>query len=303
MVRLLFFFLVSSLASATPKVLIVPTPEAGTDAMKVAGPFPDQKFSFYERGRLVATLTVEEMAQRVVPLELTVLDPYSLSDEIYRGLPLESLFYAVYKEKWRRADNEVIFTFTNGTKAALPGAKIIKYASYLTYERRGSPTFAVLDERGGGKVVDVGPFYLVWDNFREPNLKDLGSKDWHRNIVSIDLLDFLDRYPQMIPPKNSSAAVKEGFAAFRKYCVLCHTINGDGGVRGTDLNYPVNVTEYLSDTWLRRWITNPQGIRFNTTMPALDKRDPNAANNATNIIAYLKAMKRHKQKPRNAIPQ
>lgn len=300
---LIVHFFLTTIAWADPKVLIVPSVEPSQATGTAKASFPDQKFSFLERGATIATLSIEQMAQRVVPIELTVLDPYSLADEIYRGFPLEALFYAVYKEKWRRSDNEVIFNFLNGTKAALPGAKIIKYASYLAFERKGSPAFAVLDERNGAKVVDVGPFYLIWDNFREPNLKDIGSKDWHRNIVSIELLNFLDRYPKMAPPKNASPAVKEGFAAFRKYCVLCHTINGDGGVRGTDLNYPINVTEYLSDSWLRKWMLNPKGIRFNSAMLPIDKRDPKAERHANHIIAYLKAMKHHKQKPSNLLTE
>lgn len=290
----------SAALGAAGQVLMVPAPQGAKESK--SDTYPNAQFTFKNRGEIVSTLSIAQMAERVVPMELTVLDPYSLADEIYRGFPLEALFYAVYREKWRRADNEVIFTLADGKNVSLPGSKVIKYAAYLSFGKKDNSTFAVLNERGGGKPLDLGPFYLIWDNFREPNLKDLGTQDWHVGVVSVDLLDFLDRYPKMIPPKKSSEAAKAGFNAFRKYCVLCHTINGDGGVRGVELNYPISVTEYLSEKWLRKFILEPHKIRFSTPMPPLDRRDPKALRHLPNIIAYLRTMAKNKRPPTERKP-
>jgi len=281
--------------TVTARTILVPSPPPEDTTKK--RDYPQAALTFNNRGTLTAKLSIEQMAERVKPVELTVLDPYSLSDEIYTGFPLESLFYAIYEQAWRNPETEVSFRLANGTQTFLPGAKIFRYASYLAFERRGAPAFAVLNERGGGKPMDVGPFYLIWDNFREPNLKDLGTKDWTPNIATVDLINFSDRYPRMVPPAKGPAAAKRGLQAFRKHCILCHTMNGDGPSGASDLNYPTSVTEYFSERWLRKKITDPAGLKFNTTMPPLDKRDPNYRQILEDLMAYLKTMAKNKKKP------
>ena len=79
--------------------------------------------------------------------------------------------------------------------------------------------------------------------------------------------------------------------------MTCHTVNGEGGGKSVELNYPISVTEYIKEPWLVKWIDNPKSIRYNTTMPALnpDAKDRDAI--IKNIIAYLKAMKNKKLEP------
>ncbi len=289
---LLVFLLATASLQATNKILLVPKPPPEDNSKKRE--YPQAVFTFQRRGSLVSKLTMEQMAERVPPLELTVLDPYSLRDEIYTGFPLESLFYAIYGEAWRKADNEIAIHLANNKEVFVTGAKVIRYASYLAFEKRGASTFSVVSEREGKKNLELGPFYLIWDNFREPNLKDMGSKDWYYNIIGIDLLRYADKYPHTAPPAKSSQSVKNGFSAYQRNCALCHTINGEGSALGGDLNYPVSVTEYLSDHWLRKWIANPTSVRFNATMPALDKREPQVLNE---LISYLRVMAKHKKRP------
>jgi cytochrome c1 len=50
------------------------------------------------------------------------------------------------------------------------------------------------------------------------------------------------------------------------------------------------VTEYIQPGYLRRWIENPQGIRYNTTMPGLGKGIPQREQVTEELVAYLKAM-------------
>src|SRR5262245_8521048 len=99
--KFLFLLLIAGEAFAG-RVLTVPDPKPTAAADEG---LPDVDIAFYNRGELVGKYSVKELAPRVVPQWITVLDPYALADEVYRGFPLESLFYVVYKEKWRRADN------------------------------------------------------------------------------------------------------------------------------------------------------------------------------------------------------
>ncbi len=172
----------------------------------------------------------------------------------------------------------------------------------MVYASPDKKEFTLLNKLQNNELVGLGPFYLVWDNIAHPELKTEGESDWPYQVTTVDLISFSDRFPNMAPPNGSSDEVKSGFLSLRKHCMPCHTINGEGGGKAVELNYPVSVTEYLKEPWLIRWIDNPTSIRYNTTMPALN---PNAKDRETiirNIIAYLKAMKNNKRKLQQVNP-
>ena len=75
-------------------------------------------------------------------------------------------------------------------------------------------------------------------------------------------------------------------------------INGEGGDKAPELNYPTSVVEYIKPEYLTRWIENPSSIRHNTLMPGLAQEIPNRANVTKEIIAYLKAMSTTKRSPK-----
>jgi hypothetical protein len=79
--------------------------------------------------------------------------------------------------------------------------------------------------------------------------------------------------------------------------MACHTMNGEGGSKAPELNYPTSVTEYLSDKWIRQWVMDPRSVRYNATMPAFASH-PDAGVLVEEVLAYLRTMARHKQKPR-----
>jgi len=61
----------------------------------------------------------------------------------------------------------------------------------------------------------------------------------------------------------------------------------------------VNVTEYIREPWLRRWISNPSEVRLNARMPALVVETKDRDGVINDIISYLGAMKGKKIKPPN----
>lgn len=102
------------------------------------------------------------------------------------------------------------------------------------------------------------------------------------------------QFPRSAPPLLSGNPAMEGFLAFRQHCIKCHTINGDGGNFGPELNYPVNVTEYWNEEWLARYIADPQSIRTNSKMIPFYRDVKNRQAVISSIILYLKAMKDNK---------
>jgi mono/diheme cytochrome c family protein len=144
--------------------------------------------------------------------------------------------------------------------------------------------------------VPLGPLYLIWDNLHSKALLESGASDMPYQIKTI-ALSLETAYPNTLPPSGSSMQVQRGFAHFRKYCISCHTVNGEGGGKAPELNYPASVTEYIKPEYLKRWIEHPQSIRYNTAMPALGQEIPDRDKVADEIILYLKVMSLRKRGP------
>ena len=252
--------------------------------------------TFKDHGRLVKTVSLGQLEELVGIKTVTVYEPHELDNREYRGFPLRDVLTAVYGENWKEAE-EILFTCSDGYQPSVPSIKFKTYESYLVYTSPDKDEFTLVNELQNNEVVQLGPFYLVWDNIKYPELKAEGGSDWPYQVTTIDLINFSDRFPNMAPPGNSSEGVKGGFLAFRRYCMTCHTVNGEGGGKSVELNYPISVTEYIKEPWLVKWIDNPKSIRYNTTMPALnpDAKDRDVI--IKNIIAYLKAMKNKKLEP------
>jgi mono/diheme cytochrome c family protein len=87
-------------------------------------------------------------------------------------------------------------------------------------------------------------------------------------------------YPGFAPGVEAAAVV------WARYCVGCHTLDGDGGRQGPDLSKEGAKHDMAT---LRRWITNPEGVDPEADMPAFGKRLKPQELDA--IAAYLAARK------------
>lgn len=251
---------------------------------------------FKNHGKVVKTLSLEQIEKLIPAKMVMVFEPHESENREYTGFPVSALFTEVYGEEWKSSE-EILFTCSDGYQPSIPCARFKEYPAYLVYGCADKKEFTLVSKRQNNELVQLGPFYLVWDNLKYPELKAEGGEGWPYQVTTIDLINFSDRFPNMAPPKNSSEAVKSGFMAFHKQCMTCHTINGEGGGKSVELNYPVNVTEYFEESWLARWIDKPTTIKHNTTMPALNPDLKDREKTIRNIIAYLKAMKDNKRKP------
>jgi mono/diheme cytochrome c family protein len=267
-----------------------------TFLMLPSGAAWSKELIFKDHGKVVKILSVEQI-ERLIPFkEVKVFEPHESENRIYVGFPVNALFREVYGKNWQDAE-EILFTCSDGYQPSIPSARFTEYPAYLVYGRADKKEFTLVNKLQNNELAQLGPFYLVWDNLSYPELKAEGGEGWPYQVTTIDLISFSDRFPNMSPPKGGSEAVKSGFLAFRTHCMTCHTINGEGGEKSVELNYPVSVTEYFKEPWLMRWIDKPASVRYNTTMPALNPNLKDRETTITNIIAYLRAMRGNKRKP------
>jgi mono/diheme cytochrome c family protein len=249
-----------------------------------------QELTIKKNGKPLTKVPLVDLTKNAV--EVTVNDPVENDQIKYMAVPAASFLKKVYGKDWDTAE-EVLFTCVDGFQPSIPKSVFDSAPSYFAFQRSGHTQFVVKKTAENNKIVGLAPLYLIWDTSKTP----VDGAFWPYQVTTVDIIKFADKFPKLAPRAQNSESVKRGFLAFRSQCLSCHTINGQGGKAGPELNYPVNVTEYYNERWLKKWIDKPSNIRFNTTMPAFSPDLKDRSRVIDDLVNYLKAMAKNKIKP------
>jgi mono/diheme cytochrome c family protein len=264
-----------------------------------AAPSAHADIVFKSHGKVVKTASVTELSALVSPRDIVIWEPHEKKEVTFKAFPADELLTKVYGEDWRKSE-EALFTCSDGYQPSLPVSEFSAHKGYLAFARADDADFSVMSPDTHEKV-SVGPLFLVWENINDASIRKQGTEPgWPYQVTTVDLIRFVDRFPRLTPPAGSSVDAQRGFLQFRKRCLSCHTINGDGGAKGVELNYPANPTEYWNADWLKKWITDPHTVRYNSEMHAFHQDGAGWEKDRDAVIAYLKAMATKKQRPANA---
>jgi mono/diheme cytochrome c family protein len=242
-----------------------------------------------------ATFSAEDVLKVVRKEDVVTVtvpsDPAYGTPQQYRAVPFMELMQKLSALNSGEVDQcEFVFDCEDGYRAMLRGIDERSGPAFLAISDVNAPANEdwVPIKKASGNMAP-GPLYLVWTNT---------IPDDHRpkpyQIIRIGILrggDFLAAaYP------SGDARARAGFELFRKNCMGCHAINGVGGKVGVDLNYPVNVTEYWREPFIKKLIREPQSVRANAKMPAflqLSEREIEL------LLVYLADMRGRKVAPAN----
>lgn len=251
---------------------------------------------FKDQGRVVRTLTLGDFGSITAVVSLKVFEAHEEKERTYKVYPVRPLLDHIFGKQWEQAE-EIVFISADGYQPSIPVARFLAHDAYFAFANADDVPFTLVNVLQNNELVQLGPLYLVWDNLQSKTLLADGASGMPYQVIGIELTTFAIRYPNLSPPVQASPQVQRGFLHFRKHCLACHTINGEGGGKAPELNYPASVVEYLKPGYLTRWIENPASIRYNTVMPPLAKEIPNRATVTQEIIAYLRAMSAAKRRP------
>lgn len=269
----------SLLASAGQAAFAAETADAATTGL-----------AFARGGEALATLDLAALRRLAEPATLRVHEPYEDGQAEFEALPLAKVLDAVYGPSWRN-EEELLFTCRDGYQPTVPVARAKAHRGWLAFRRATQPGFTIQKrESGVVKTVDLGPFYLIWENLDDEQVLVEGDYGWPYQLVGIDLIRSAEHFPRLAPPEGASPQVQSGFAAFRIHCSKCHPLNGEGGSIGPELNAPGAPLADRESAWLRTWIESPESIRPNSRMPALNPKLPDREQVVDDLIAYLNAM-------------
>ena len=200
----------------------------------------------------------------------------------YIGLSIED----VMKDTGIKANDieEVVFNCLNGYRPYLNFQLFKNRDAFLTYRTAGPKPFTRFSQKTK-KVVELGPYYLVW------KLDDLHHK--HRlkysSIYKIQAIDFKTKLFSLPFTKNTNL---DGFNTYKRYCISCHQIKNNGGTISSDLfqsKYLKNEVDFI------QYVTQPQSVNPETQMLAF----PNFANKVykiKNIYSMLNLLKQSQSK-------
>jgi len=238
----------------------------------------------------IARLDLEALRSRCTVQTITVQDPYQERAMHYLACPLgEVVRLGFGGEPSALAGRDVVFRALDGYLKPADPARLGEVGGFVA--------FAEADRPGGGfsplgrKGVDPGPFYVVWTGASQ---SEVAGYPWPYQLEAIEVTDLAARYPHIVPhdvPRDGPAWA--GFTIFRGQCIACHSINGEGGKVGPDLNVPMSIVEYRPVEQLKRYIRNPAAFRYGNMPPQSNL----TASDLDALVAYFEVMKTQKHEP------
>ena len=256
-----------------------------------------RSLEFLDRSQLVASRTLDQLTRQIKPRDVQVFDPHQRQEIVFEALSLTQVLDDAYGPSWRERE-AIVFSCRDGYEPTIPVQRVLTHAAFLAVSRPGKSDFSLLEHRNGAiKPVELGPFYVIWSNLDDAQIRAEDGYGWPYQVVRIDLVSFRSRFGEMVPAKAAPQKAWDGFHAFVIHCSRCHAINGHGGKVGPELNYPANPTEYMKEEWLRKWIADPTSMRTAPTMPPLNPMLPDRSRVIDDIVAYLEAIASHKIEP------
>ena len=259
----------------------------------------DTTLTFLRAGAVVKTLDRAALERACKVVTVTIVDPYYGRQKRYRACPLADVLALGFGPLAGGATEgtDVFFRARDGYVKPASLAHVREAGGYLALAdadrmQGDDPGWEPIDRR----QVDPGPFYVVWEN---PTAHDPNRYPWPYQLVAIELASYASRYPHTAPAGlPADAPAWAGFTIFRRECIACHAINGEGGTIGPELNLPQSIVEYRAEEQLKAFIRNPQTFRY-TSMPPHQHLTPA---DLDAVIAYFRAMRDRKHDPKTATP-
>lgn len=205
----------------------------------------------------------------------------------YVGYPASAVFNVLLGPDWDRLPADIEFRALDGYVSRIEISRFKKYRAYLVFAMKDKTAFTVDNPGQNEKGVPLGPYYLVWDNIRSPELLQQEAYDWPYQVSQIAIST---ARRQALLPGALAQRFSEHAALAQKYCLTCHQVNGYGGDK-----WPIDLAvqaKLIPEAVFLDWVLNPSAQKPGTTMPALLVSSPLEKRNAEakKIYDYLRAL-------------
>lgn len=244
---------------------------------------PDPSIEFQISGKPVGAFKLSELKSKLEPRRIELYDIEYGKMKKYEGFALGDVLRLGFGEKLKSPEyTDVAFIALDGYNAVATLSRISEPGGYIVYADLDSGKWEPIGRQG----ADPGPFYLVWTGKEQTPVNEY---PWPWQIAAVNLMRFQDQYP-LVYPKGAAAdsPAFKGYEIFKGRCVRCHSMNGQGGKVGPDLNAPKSIVEYRSAYMIKEFIRHPSVYRY-THMP--DHPDLTESD-LDDLLAYFLYMKK-----------
>jgi cytochrome c2 len=125
------------------------------------------------------------------------------------------------------------------------------------------------------------------------------ERPWPYQLATIEIASIERAFARAAPTGLATdTPAWRGFERFVSECIACHSMNGEGGRVGPELNVPMSIVEYHDPAQLMLFIRDPERFRH-TSMPAHLHLEPH---DLEDLIAYFRAMSERKDDPSARAP-
>ena len=252
--------------------------------------------SFLRDGQVVKQLDLETLRQKCEVAAIVIEDPYYKKKKSFLAFALRDVLALGFGKPVKElAKEELQFEALDGYVKPASGARATEEGGYLAFgdadrSKGGSVGWEPIDRRG----LDPGPYYVVW---AKDGQTDAAGYPWPFELTSIEIVHFATKYAHTLPTAAAAGSAPwKGFETFRTQCIGCHSVNGEGGKIGPDLNVPQSIVEYRPVGQVKAYIRDPQTFRYSTMPSHRDLTDQQL----DELVSYFSTMKTLKHDPAKA---
>jgi mono/diheme cytochrome c family protein len=265
-------------------------PRIAASIVLVAAAAHAATLEFLRDGTVVRRLDDATLAKRCGVRTIEVDDPYYEARKRYRACPLARVIEAGFGRSLDALDGEedVLFRALDGYVKPSTLGRVGEEGGFVALgDADRASGFSPVGRRG----LDPGPFYVVWT---KPGQGDTHRHPWPYQLAAIELARLEKTFPHVAPtglPRDDPGW--RGYAIFRGECIACHSVNGEGGTVGPDLNVPRSIVEYRPVEQLKAYIRDPGAFRYGAMPP----HEHLSAADLDALVAYFRAMAARKHDP------
>lgn len=219
------------------------------------------------------------------PVTVTVAEPhFGAQHRRYLAFPARLVLDKVLGEKWKAPATNIRFKALDGFASVIPASELEGPDAFLAFGMADGSPFTVNNEQQNETDIPLGPWYLVWDNIRNPALLKDGAVIWPYQVSQLEVAEAGD---EQLFPAGLDERYRAGGKLVQVNCITCHKVNGYGGDK-LAINLADVVKGKTRDAFLK-WVLSPRAVKADTTMPGLPAEWPESKRQqaAEAIYEYL----------------
>ena len=202
-------------------------------------------------------------------MTLSVIEPHLSTPEHpvavdYLSFPAPVVISATLGPEWEAKTKMIEFRALDGYVSRIDVTRLGSGKAYMAFARADRSPFTVDNLTQNEKNIPLGPYYLIWDNRGDSDLRSEGARNWPYQVIDVSLSNASEA---ALRPPGFDPALEPGLRSAKADCLTCHQVNGFGGGK-LEGNLAL-IARAMPAAEFVKWTLEPSSVKPETTMPAL----------------------------------